>query len=387
MSSMLTQFIMILMISKYGGLEAIGVYGLISSIVMPITTFFLFDIFSSVIAEKNLEENISKYFGNYFLNTMISITPVIATSMLFNVSIKQALGFFLFRVSINLKEIIYSYYQRKNRFQLISYNQIGIMIVSSIVFSLIYITSISNDTAFYLCAFVVFLSTILDYNRIGIKKIIIIEFSFFKDRFKSSFVLGLNAIISSIKINAPKYFIQFSTQNLELLGIITVYQQLNTGLSVLNLIYCRLNLGKVGNLINDEPKHWRKKIYQIIIGNYALIIFFGAILLLVDKFVINLIFGNDYINNLNLFKILVLITAVTFPLFILKIISINKNIESKLTQATILSTAVLLILIFFTDIDLYLFLKVYLFIDVIMIVYVFLKIKNVLNRKKLSNKN
>ena len=369
------QFLIVIVISKTGGLNEIGTYGLITSIVIPITIFFLFDANNAVLAEKNLNQNLSRFIGNVIFNSLLAIPFILLFSFIFGVPVIYSIGFFLFRVSINIKEILFSYYQRLEEYKYLSINQLVMAFLVSLVFIIIYHLGYKSLTVFYACSAAVIFSYIIDYYLIKsvLKKNISFlkfDFIFMKSRFKSGFNLGSNALISSLKINAPKYFIQFTSQNLALIGVITVYTQIITGLSVLNLIYSRLNLGKVGNILVNKKMKSKKNLYKIISNNYFLIIAFALLLVSLESLLIGFFFGIDYTNNLNLFKTLLLIKLVTFPLVIFKVLSIGMDIEHKITQATVISSIILLVTVLFLD-KLNYFLLFYLAVDILMMIYIF----------------
>ncbi|WP_397364204.1 hypothetical protein [Olleya sp. R77988] len=376
------QFVIVYLISKEGGLKEIGIYGLVSSIVVPITTFFLFDVNSSILADDDIENNTSLYIGNAIINSVLAIPIVLILGYLFQLNLIIVLGFFFFKTALNFKQIFYSYYQRKECFDFLSGNQIIVFLLVSLSFVL-YLKGYYDLKIFYISGTLVTLTLLIDFYLLKKKlnqhsSFIRIDFNFFKLKFKSGFNLGLNALVSSLKLNAPRYFAKFILKNIELVGVITVYTQIITGLSVLNLIYSRLNLGKVGNLLSSKVNGYKSKTYKIIIGNYLLITFFGAILILFDKQIIGYFFGEEYLDQIFVFRLLLVLKAITFPLVILKIIAINKQNEFYLTKATLITSLSLIGSIFFIN-QLTLFMIFYLIIEILMMVFIFRKTHYSLN--------
>lgn len=372
---MIMQFLMVFIISSKGGLKEIGLYGLISSIVIPVTSFFLFDGINAVLAEEDLNNNFSKFIGTIVFNSIIATPIIIILSILFDIPVHYTFGFFLFRTVINIKEIIYSYYQRQSAYKYLSFTQLIMAVIVIIVFAVIYYFGFKNLNVFYLCTIAVILTYSVDIYILKVLldnkiKFLKIDFTFMRQRFKSGVNLGTNSIVTALKVNTPKYFIQLTTQNIELIGVITVYMQIITGLSVINLIYCRLNLGKVGNLLRDKFKTAKQKIYKIILNNYILITVFSLGLLVFIGFAINLVFGNEYINDLNIFRLMLMIKLVAFPLVIFKVICIRLKIEYILTRFTIITFLLLMALIFFTNELLY-FMIFYLSIEFTMMILIF----------------
>ena len=376
---MLMQFIIVYIISKEGGLKELGVYGLVSSIVVPITTFFLFDVNSSILADDDIENNTSLYLGNALLNSLLAIPIVLILAFLFDLNFIIVIGFFFFKTSLNFKQIFYSYYQRKECFDYLSGNQIIIFILVSLSFVL-YLKGFYGLNIFYISGGLVAITFLIDFFILNKKlnnknKFVRINLNFFKLKFKSGFNLGLNALVSSLKLNAPRYFAKFILKNIEIVGVITVYTQIITGLSVLNLIYSRLNLGRVGNLLSNKVKGYQSKVYKIILDNYILITVFGTILILFDKQIIGYVFGPEYLEQILVFRLLLIVKAITFPLVILKIIAINKQNEFFLTKATIITSLSLIASIFFIK-ELTLFMIFYLVIEILMMIFIFRKTQN-----------
>lgn len=373
---MLMQFIIVYLISDKGGLIEIGIYGLVSSIVVPITTFFLFDVNSSILADDDIENNTSKYLGNALLNSLLAIPIVLILALLFDLNFIIVIGFFFFKTTLNLKQIFYSYYQRKECFDYLSGNQIIIFILVALSF-ILYLKGYYGLNIFYISGGLVAMTFLIDVYLLNKKlnnknRFIKFDLNFFKLKFKSGFNLGLNALVTSLKLNSPRYFAKFILKNIELVGVITVYTQIITGLSVLNLIYSRLNLGRVGNLLSKKVKGYQSKVYKIILGNYILISVFGAILILFDKQIIGYIFGPEYLDLILVFRLLLIVKAITFPLVILKIIAINKQNEFFLTKATIITSLSLIASIFFIN-ELTLFMVFYLIIEILMMLFIFKK--------------
>lgn len=272
----LSQWLAIVMVSKFGGAELAGNYVLALATTAPIFMFFDFNLRVVRSTDHQHNENFANYIGLRLYTILFAVLVSLAVCLLFYQSkIWIVLAIVAYRIGESLSNLAYGGLQRAHRSDLIGRSLTGQGGLSLAMIGLVVPLTHGNDVAtactmaFVSICWALFhdypLAWKFDDPNVPLTPSVIFaglkDFRACKRICSRAFPLGFDAGISSLGMNAPKYCIEYflGTESLGVFGLLSQLayslQKLigamgHAGVGLLSKHYSSGNRKQFWNLLN-----------------------------------------------------------------------------------------------------------------------------------------
>jgi O-antigen/teichoic acid export membrane protein len=221
---LLSQWIILMSITKLCQLEIVGIYTYSMAISSPVFIFMGLQLRNIQVVDVKNEYPFKAYLYTRLFYILISIFILICISFFILSSQNEYIIYYMviiIKAQEQYIDIIYGYYQKELRMDLMGKS----MIIKSIIDSIIFICLILNNRFLSLCFILSILTNYLIYYHYDKKKLfhifnkstnihlknekIHILNEYIKPLSKKSYMLGLSVLLTSLTTNIPRYFIKY----------------------------------------------------------------------------------------------------------------------------------------------------------------------------------
>jgi O-antigen/teichoic acid export membrane protein len=211
----LAQYLILIFIIKYFGILDTGVYGYALAITNPLFTFFYFQLRILQVVNVKDETKFFEYLQARISSLLLAYVSIFIMGRIFldDYTFNVVIAVSTFKIIDGVFDIIYGYYQKKERLDYISISNFiraTIMMVSFVAVAtltqnlLMSIYSVSISYLFIL----IFYEVVFFKKRNEVSKFKLLTLSKLFGILYSGFSLGIVAVLFTLTLNIPKYFIE-----------------------------------------------------------------------------------------------------------------------------------------------------------------------------------
>ena len=282
----LSQFLIVVVIARVEGAEALGSYALAQAVVSPVFAFTNLGMRSAIASDARYEYHSSIYFKLWavtaFLGALISI--VIANVIDLNeLSYVLVFAIIISRFSESLSFVCYGFFQRKECITLVSRSFMLRGILSLLVLMIVLSIDGGIDNAVYAVSFA-WLVVLLLIDIPGLWKIKVFSsenngiksHGQFSGLIRKTFPLGVLTLFTALTQYAPRFFIQF-TLGTAAVGYFTAIVQLaNVGALLVNAAGQTL-ISRLSKLYTENITAYlhlliKAVVFAVIIGSLGILV-------------------------------------------------------------------------------------------------------------------
>lgn len=321
----LSQWGLIISMTRFGNLEMVGFYSLGLAITTPILMFTNLELRTiQATAESNYK--FSNFLALRILTSILFIIILLTIVLIRNDDYYTTLIIFLIGISKiieSFSDLTYGVYQQKERMDFISISQIVRGVISFLVVTIVLL--LTNSLPFALVALLLCgLFTFIFYDSIKIINFVsnvkpVYNFEIIKNIFLKSLPLGIAVMIVSLNINLPRLFIEGYISNQALGVYASIFYLVLIGSKFINAVGQAM-LPRLANQHKKREYNLFNKtllillLFSLGIGVLSIIVsfYFGEVILLT-------IYGEAFVsygNLLFLFMIYATLNFISYSLMI-----------------------------------------------------------------------
>lgn len=352
-----SQFVIMMLISKVGGIEHIGLYGVITAFVSPIQMFFYLDVGKLLISDRDNLIPIEAY-HTFILWTSLAIIcfSIIVISIIYRdlSIILLGLSFTFYRAFTNYKEFLFSMFQKIGKVAWMGKLMAIQAFFESVTFLLCFIATRNMVFSFFMLALVNCTVYLLFERRLFLKVSNMYAFGFDwdfqyqKKLFHKSFPLGLSLFLNSFKLNIPRYFLEFMMKDRASLGLFTVFSQCVLAIGYINTAAGKSSLSHLSTLFYDDFIKFKKFLVRICLSSMLSVFIVIIAVFFVGDFLIKVFFGEHFLSGIFILYGLLITRVFIFPTTYLKTAQILLKQYSEQLSITIVSSVVVIVISFIT---------------------------------------
>lgn len=326
----ISQWLIIVFITKFGNIEDLGDYTYALAIISPIILFFSFDL-RRVLATSQ-EDKFYSYFTNRIIHLLIGIFIIMSVCYLISDNRVWYLTFALctYKFFEYISDIIFGYYQQLNDIERVGISQFFRGILNIVFFGVTYV--LTNNLLMSIFAMNISMIIILIKN--DLKNINLDLNKLFESINKKSFIeiikdnlsLSFSLLIVSLIVNIPKLYLEHFQTAKELAYFSGIYYIITIVNLVTNPILIILS-NRFKHAYSKSLEYLKLVVYKILIYSSIFSSLIIVLLIICSKDILILLYNPEFTNYYLSFNILLIsiIFSVQNGILGLSLITIRKN--------------------------------------------------------------
>lgn len=315
----LSQWGIVTVLARMGIGTDLGDYSLALALAAPIIIFFEFNLRALLVTDSKNEYDFNEYLGSRILHMLLAYVILIVFVILYTddktiIIITLLIGILKFIES--LSGIVLGYFQKHGQIDLIGKSQLYRGIYSVLFFTISYYIT-KNLTISVVVLVIIMLMRLLLYDLSNLKKIKsigkikpVINDSSLR-LIKLAYPLGFTALMGSLLINLPRYFLDYFT-GVMTLGVFSALYYILVASDMLIKPITMLAGPQLANSYNNNKNLFFKKMFEFIgLSIVVFLVIFIPVLFYAEN-ILYIFYGKNYVEYYLEFKILTLSMLFSF---------------------------------------------------------------------------